>query len=1104
MNEDKNITQNDMRFFQNEVLNDLKKLEIQFDSRITGINQLLLTKTSEYDSKISRLFENVTELIAQMAQRKFDNERVEDLLKMKNKFSDQIIENSSKISIMNKTMENALFKYDKIILDNLNVPGLIGRGSKFKNCAAYFKYIDKEMEINQKFKEEGITNLKAFSEKVESKLKKSEGDISQIMQNANHIFDVKFEKIMNKLEERRVVQENMMANMRIENSKYASDLIQASTDLKIQWDKLENIKNEIYAKYDAEVDKFKKLVLVTDRGFKKQEEEFTIFKQRFSQLAEYLKDFKNYSKNYREITKNIDFSKKQKLKDEFDSAKYNEIAQDVKNYIKSPKPIRKKRFSINEDEDKKEGDNSMVKKNNTRNMNKRSSLSPSPRKTATYIKKKRMSELEKINKIAKEGDKRLSNVLTFKNKLKEINDQNDNGDKKNNMNYFYKSEFKRKRELTNYNNKKVDKTLKRKKTIVTENNIDLNFDTNKENENYKEPSENSSISSNFSLSSIISLKKIGDDSKEEEEKKEIKNKSNIKENNKDSSESKSSVIEENSDKSSKISKTETEKKSEEINANDKNKYFKYESEKISQNNNMSIEIAKKKNTRNEINSKSIKKENSSIINKKKENNIYINNSPTTIKLNKFKNKTTNLDYQKESSLKINKNLENKNLSPDYKKKIFAFKKEDLKEKNKLNNKYGLILNVDNKNNISIDKANKVKTVPLFNKQIKQEMTEYTNKNNTQTIRKLNIKPSNEVTFPQIKLKSNEINNNINSPPQIIKFMTNTPKENIKIKDKLILGTNSKPFTYKALLTKQTTNPINNNNNDNNKKTISESLDKKEEKIKSRGNQDIRELNINNNNVEKEKEDNNINVINTNTNMNTNVNTNIETNNETEKPEKDHMTIKNLFNSLYDEIKEIKDITKNNKLNKEEDNILNNNGFITSLSNVNNVNNNYNLYYNNSDLYGSNTITITIPKTKKTFDNETLKKFDNEINFINGNIKLVNHRITSLENKYQLILDQLNNIFNTVSIYYHHRKRKKEQNNTFRINNKRGPNQGRSIDYQNEEELFGDNKKFMMKLKGLYNDNYENSEEYKLKIPNDEYSKTLRKIEPFLIKKFKDK
>lgn len=44
---------------------------------------------------------------------------------------------------------------------------------------------------------------------------------------------------------------------RIENSKYASDLIKTSTSLQIQWDKLENIKNEIYDKFYEELDKFK-------------------------------------------------------------------------------------------------------------------------------------------------------------------------------------------------------------------------------------------------------------------------------------------------------------------------------------------------------------------------------------------------------------------------------------------------------------------------------------------------------------------------------------------------------------------------------------------------------------------------------------------------------------------------------------------------------------------------------------------------------------------------------------------------------------------------------------------------------------------------------
>ena len=483
MTEEKNITPNDMRFLQNELLNDMKKLELQLNGKVASINQLLLTKMGDYDNKFTKIFENITELISQMAERKYDNERVEELLKMRNRFSDQIIENQSRLSIIDKSLEKALFRYDKIIVDNLSVPGLIGVGSKFKNCASFFKYMDNEMQINQKFKEEGTSNIKALTEKVESRLKKSEGDITQILQNVNQICDVKFEKIFHKIEERAVSQENMIAQTRIENTKHTTDLIKASTELKIQWEKLENIKKEIYGRYDEELEKFKKLVLVTDRNYKKQEVEFNVFKQRFSQLAEYLKDFKNTAKNYKDIAKDINFKKQQKLKDDFDLGKYDEIGENVRDYIKSPFPNRKKN-ELDEDlqEEKKEENNS--KKNNSRKNIKRSSLSPSPRKTAIFMKKKKMTELEKISKIAKEGNKRLSNVFTFKNKLKELNDGNNNNNiVKKNLNYFYKNEIKRKSDLIASDLNKGKKIpLKRKKTIVTENNIDLNFDMNKEND----------------------------------------------------------------------------------------------------------------------------------------------------------------------------------------------------------------------------------------------------------------------------------------------------------------------------------------------------------------------------------------------------------------------------------------------------------------------------------------------------------------------------------------------------------------------------------------------------------------------------------------------
>ena len=70
----------------------------------------------------------------------------------------------------------------------------------------------------------------------------------------------------------------------------------------------------------------------------------------------------------------------------------------------------------------------------------------------------------------------------------------------------------------------------------------------------------------------------------------------------------------------------------------------------------------------------------------------------------------------------------------------------------------------------------------------------------------------------------------------------------------------------------------------------------------------------------------------------------------------------------------------------------------------------------------------------------------------------------------------------------------------RIKNKLGTIR-KNMDYEKEGEIL-DDKKLMLKLKDIYNDDYENNEDYRINIPNDEYNKTLRRIEPFLIKKFK--
>ena len=1163
MKEEKNITHNDMRFFQNDLLNDLKKLELQLNGRVSGINQTLLTKISEYDAKFVKVIENVTELVSQMAERKYDHERVEELMKMRNKFSDQIIESQSRISIIDKTLENALFKYDKIILDNLNVPGLIGVGSKFKNCAVFFKFLENEYQINQKFKEEGLLNFKSLSDKIDLRLKKSESDISKILQSVNQICDVKFEKIFQKMEEKALATDNYVAQVRIENSKYATDLINATHELNIEWDKLENIRKEIYAKFDAEVDICKKLVITTDRNFKKQQEEFNVFKQRFSQLADYLKDVKNLGKNYREMTKNIDFSKKQKLEEEFDQEKYDEIGENVKEYIRSPSPRRNRGTMVlklhNTQKNNDSDENPLAPIVQKRKMNKRASLSPSPRRSTIHMKKKKMTQIETLNQIAEEGSNRLSTVL--KNKLKEEKEKNQisNNNVKKNLENFYKTDLKKKKskELEEDNKNKgktAIKTLKRKKTIVTENKIDLNFNNENNKDSSKEiiESENSSTSSNFELSSIISLKKIGEEQKEDKikdkNKKEAKNKNlklfdetksdNEKPNlnlNKDKDKNSSSSNEEgknlknylkidkkreeNNDKSESDSGSESEssfKQEPIINKKEKEKIEEkreVEKEKIKSKEKQELNIPEMKNEKpenkkinNNINIKKEKfktppksreksRENTKRI---KEKDLKLNKSQKKVKIQRRNSK---LSTKNEKTNTIREDIQKKSNSPILPKRTINLDPIELKHKKKFFNYVQSTYN-DSKHDNSKDKPKKERPVAVYNRQMKLAMNEYTNKNSNNLNNPINNKINTEITFPQIKT----------TPTEAIKKenFINTPKENKKIKNKLILGYNkTKPFTFKGLFTNTNqrldSNNINNINNNLNKETLIPSIESRESKEKieakenSKDNKDKIDVNNNKEKVEikdemiqKSKEENEIKTANE-----INEKEEDKEKKEKDKDKKDDINIKILFNSLYDEIKEIKAITTKNNLNKEKENITNKNAFLTSLSNVHN--NNFNYYYNdNINENKSNYITIANPRESKRIDEETIKKINNKIDFINGNIKLVNHKISNLENRYQLILNQLNNIFKTVSSYYHHHKRKSDQHHTFR--NKLG-----SIKEKMDQQKVGDilnEKDFMGKIKEIYNDDYDYIDEYKLKIPNDEYNKTLRKIEPFLIKKFK--
>ena len=987
----KNITKNEMLFFQNDMLTDLKKLELQIESKITNMSQTLLSKTNEYDLKITKISDNIKQLISQIAARKFDNERIEELLSLKNKFSEQIMENQNRIIIIDKTLDNSIYKYDKLIIDNLQVPGLIGTGCIFKNCRLFFENIYNELKVNLKNKEQDQTLIKNFQEKIESRVYKIENELNKILQNVNHICQSKFEKFFETFEERLKITENMVNISRIENSRYSDNLIKTSNSLQIQWEKLENIKTEIYEKFNEERDIFKKIVDSTNRNYYNQDKEFKIFKQRFTQLAEYLKEFKNQKyKEYRELKKNIDFTKKQKLTNNFDLESYNRIGNDVKKYIKSPSPKRNRRkFDLNEsDKSNKEIYSSLDSgKKRENNIN-------------IISRPKRNSMFNHENNI-KIDLKMSNNNLPLNNKIKENNNVNVKTVTNLKINKRKLNEIGLKTIHKNVNKKQFLKIIKKQKTIVTNNNINLNFESKnkmnkiEEKNILKEESDDGednllsddSRSSNISLSSMIASLHNMSQSEEKNNKKK-----------------------DNTNKEKEINKI--------IDINKANDKEKQQKEK---------NIDKKENF-NKVN-------NNEIINNK-EKLKSINNNEKTISIEKTNNKENSNSIEKKGKNK-NKNTENEvnkilnlkeNLNDKFYKTVNNFPKNNYKPNITSNNNNSLDL--ENKSNstlnynqsddslqkssLSENKEGKSKNSSFFNDDIQKD-------NEKQTIKKILDKKK--------KLQLTEYNNH--------------NKNNLKINNRL---SNEKPFPQ--IKTISTESNIKNKMTNNAFMTTESNTSRIFQKTK-----------INFNNILLRKS------------------------NSKEENQKDKKLSLNIINYLNeDKDKEIlntnaidKEINKKNSNNSDN---INNNAFLTSL---NNINNNYNYYYNNNNLNDNKNI-INILNNKNQLSDEKMDKFNIKIDLINGNIKSINSRIIILEERYQVILNQLKNILKIVSSHYYYKKRKSIVN------------KGKAT--HKKEELI-DNKTIMTKIKDIYNDN-----DFCLKIPNNEFSKAIKKIEPFLIKKFK--
>ena len=145
-----------------------------------------------------------------------------------------------------------------------------------------------------------------------------------------------YEKICN---DRYKMLEDAMNNMRIENGKYSYDLIKKTNELKINWEKIQKIQDDIYKRLNEELIKHVYTNNKLCKIFNSQRDEFKLLKSRFTELSEFIKDIR-FRNNINNIQIETEFEKKVKFKNMSKRINFN-LKQEIDNNEKQDYSIEK-------------------------------------------------------------------------------------------------------------------------------------------------------------------------------------------------------------------------------------------------------------------------------------------------------------------------------------------------------------------------------------------------------------------------------------------------------------------------------------------------------------------------------------------------------------------------------------------------------------------------------------------------------------------------------------------------------------------------------------------------------------------------------------------
>ena len=162
---------NEINLFKNEIYLKIRELEKKFVTEITKKNIEIDSNFNIFNDKMNIIMENNRKLLESLTDEQLNFDKIKDLEKAIKSINENLTTNKVKVVNLTNDVDRMRFRYDKIISENLVIPGYVGPGCSYRNIGEYI--INSIIDIKKLKEEKEIIRRedKELKSKVELMLK---------------------------------------------------------------------------------------------------------------------------------------------------------------------------------------------------------------------------------------------------------------------------------------------------------------------------------------------------------------------------------------------------------------------------------------------------------------------------------------------------------------------------------------------------------------------------------------------------------------------------------------------------------------------------------------------------------------------------------------------------------------------------------------------------------------------------------------------------------------------------------------------------------------------------------------------------------------------